>query len=220
MLVKNEKYRAFLRGEMMQTILREDFAGYLDNVKHAQLKQARSMLVLLWATCKRPNEILQVRGGDVTRKGKYLQVKIPGSKGGFATPVLLPLRDTLVQEIWAYSKDKFPEQYLFWAFRSKSVKNGTVKTYRKKQADGTYAVVRKTYDRQYPALANNLLYWVNKWFGIPPYYFRHNRLTVAAGKLEANELRIMKGAKTFESVQPYLHYNEKMGKRIANELVK
>lgn len=220
MRVVNEKYRAFLRGELMATIPRDEFDKVLTTIKHRQLKQARALCILLWMTGKRPNEILNITAGDISKANTFIKINIKGSKGGYSTPTLLPLKDKLVEEVWNLSKDKFPDQYLFWAFRSKSKKKGAVKKIRKKQTDGSYQWIQKTYTKEYNNLANRLHYWFSKWFKVPAYYFRHNRLTLAAAKLDVNQLMLLKGAKTMESVRPYLHYSEKTSKKIAGELVK
>jgi len=204
----------------MEMIPRSKFVDILQGIRHKKTIQARVLCILIWMTGKRPNEILNITAADISINGKHIRINIKGSKGGYSGPTILPLKDPLVKEVWEYSKNKFPEQFLFWAFRSKSKKNGAIKRFKKKQSDGTYSIVEKRYNKIYPNLSNNLWRWFNKWFNLPPYYFRHNRMTIAAAKLNANELMLLKGSRSMESIRPYLHYNEKMAKRIGAELIK
>lgn len=221
MQVKNEKYKAFLQGGIMETISRPQFEELLSRVKHRNLAQARALVIIIWMSGKRPNEILNITAGDISKVAKNLSIRIKGSKGGYAGIIQLPMSDVLVNEVWLYSKDKFPDQFLFWAFRSKSKKSSAIRRFRKKQADGTYSLIEKRYEKAYPNLANNLFYWFKKWFELPPYYFRHNRFTrLSEEGASIEEIRQAKGAKGYDSVMQYMHVSTRSAKKTAKLLIK
>jgi len=220
MKVKNEKYQAFLKGELMETITRTEFDELLERVKHPQQDQARCLAILIWMTAARPSEILRLTGKDFVKERSYLIIKIKGSKGGFARPIPLPYKDTLVKEVWGYVKDKFPEMFVFWAFRSSSKKRKATVKIKKKMPDGTIGETVKEYQKEYPNLSNKLIYWFNRWFGIPPYYFRHNRCTLVAEKEDIEKVRLLKGAKSYNSTLRYMHQTARTTKKISKLLVK
>jgi integrase len=218
--VKNKLYRQFLDGEIMKTIPKDEFIPILDKVKHPSLPDARALLILLWSTGARPNEVLRLTRGDLEKKNNRLKVKMPGSKGGTARIIMLPIREPIINEVWKTYKNNPNERVLFWRFRSNAKRNGTTRVNYVKDQFGVEHRHVKHYPKQYQKLSSNLYHFVKKWFGVPPYYFRHNRLTIAAETETPEQLRQLKGSKTFESIIPYLHLSEKQARRISKVLVK
>jgi len=86
--------------------------------------------------------------------------------------------------------------------------------------DGTIGETVKEYQKEYPNLSNKLIYWFNRWFGIPPYYFRHNRCTLVAEKEDIEKVRLLKGAKSYNSTLRYMHQTARTTKKISKLLVK
>lgn len=221
MNVKNEKYVNFLKGGLMETIPRSKFEDILPNVQHKQLVQARALVITLWMTGARPIEVLNLVAGDFELDGAHLKIKIKTAKRGIGRVIELPLKDVLVKEIWSYVKDKLPTFFIFWAFRSKSRKSFTAVKVKKKDHEGKIQIIQKRYDKPYADISDRLHHWFKKWFGIPPYYFRHNRFTIMADYEDNIErIRQTKGAKGYDSVLRYMHTSAKAAKKSGKYLVK
>lgn len=225
--VKNPYYKAFLDGDLITEIRREDFILVLDNIIHEHKDQARALLILMWCTGARPNEILRLKGSDFVNTYKTLDIKLPGSKGSMAGIIRLPLKDELIQEVWLYIKQLPGEMFVFWFFRSNAKRAGVTKTYRRKNpTTGEMETKTKFYDKIYDEISRKLRYYFPKWFsilfpeGIPPYYLRHNRLSIAGEELSIKELMLLKRSKTEGSVRPYMHITRKTQDRISKELLK
>jgi hypothetical protein len=110
---------------------------------------------------------------------------------------------------------------LFPSFYSNSVRSGTtIKTRKWKEKETGIEHIGKRYEKNYPTVSAKLNYHFQQWFGFPAYVFRHNRMTIAAEKLNLEQLRKLKGAKTEASVVCYLHLTMKEAKKISKELVK
>ncbi len=78
--------------------------------------------------------------------------------------------------------------------------------------------------KRYPELAGKLGYYFGKWFfnvegGISPYFLRHNRFSkLSEAGLSMQDIRMLKGSKTLESVNCYLHLSAKAAKNIAKKI--
>jgi len=231
--VKNPLYEQFLRGELIELISKEDIKKVIDNIQcrvkgYDLTEQARALVFISWATGARPCEIVDMLAGDVEKEGSYVKVKLRGAKGAFARVIYLPYRDDLVKMFWNYAKKMFPEMYLFWFFRSKSVRKGTTATITVRDKEtGEKIQIKKVYTKTYPRKADRLRYYFKKWFkvlsdeGVPPYYLRHNRfssVSASGGTLE--DIRMLKGAKTYDSCIPYTHMSEDRAKKLSGTLIK
>lgn len=220
----DKNYLDFLAGKTFVTVPRKTFAEKLEHVRYVNKtdanKPARIACILLWMTGARPNEVLRLKAGDFTRTAAHLIVQMPGSKGGNPRPIRLPISDKLVIEIDDFVRDKYPEWVVFWQIQSRSVKNGTTRSFKSKNPEGKEVWKSKRYEKKYPDVAAKFAKSFRLWFDMPVYYLRHNRFTVAAEKLSINDLRDLKGAKTEVSLMKYMHHTEKAGKRIAKELIK
>lgn len=220
----DKNYLDFLAGKTFVTLPRKSFMERLENVRYLNKtdanKPARIACILLWMTGARPNEVLRLKAGDFSRTAAHVIVQMPGSKGGNPRPIRLPLSDKMVQEIDEYVRDKYPEWAVFWQLQSKSVKNGTTRTFLSKGMNGEQVRKSKRYEKLYPDISAKFAKSFRDWFDMPIYYLRHNRFTVAAEKLSINDLKDLKGAKSESSLMKYMHHTEKAGKRIAKELTK
>lgn len=226
--IKNQFYKDFLDGFLITEITREDVLQVLASIDHLQLEQARVLVILAWATGRRPNEYLRLTPEHFSRSKEFLEIKMPGSKGSSATTVSLPryvkdgdIEDPLTLEVYNYVRTLAPNQWLFWFFRSNAIRHGVTKKYTNK--DGVPLV--KQYDKVYEKVSNKLPYYFQKWFnvlfpdGVPPYYLRHNRATKvldAAGR-EATIQHF--GWKTEVTLKKYVHKTRKMRKKIAEGLM-
>ena len=204
--ITNSHYVDFLKGKMIDTIPRQDLQIILDNIDHRYLDMAKSLFFLCWSTGARPNEILNLVSEDITKKGSLVKIQLPPSKRGKPRTILLPYEDELVKEMWAYVSSCPPSLLLFHRFRSKRI--------------------RKLDDKEYIIITDKIYYWFKKWTGtlwedgVPPYYLRHNRLSIAAEELSLEELRQLKGARSYKSVLPYIHQTKKQAIKISKELLK
>lgn len=218
--IKNERYKLFLNGYYLDPIDRKTFEEMLSNITDIKkkgapqyAKEARVLCIILWTSGGRPNEVLRLKAGDISKEGQNIQIKLPGSKRGNPRHIILPGKDALINEIWEYSKNKYPLLLLFRHFYSDKYRSYTTKL--DKKTGGI-----KRYEGHYPLVAGNFCYHFKRWFGIPPYFFRHSRMTTAAEKLSIPDLMQLKGSKTEMSVMPYLHATKKQAKKIGKELVK
>lgn len=220
----DKNYLDFLAGKTFVTIPRKLFIEKLDGIRYVHKtdanKPARVACILLWMTGARPNEVLRLRAGDFTRTTAHLIVQMPGSKGGNSRPIRLPLHDKLVIEIDDFVKDKYAEWVVFWQLQSKTIKNGTTRSFKSKGLNGEEVWKAKRYEKKYADISSKFAKSFRQWFDMPIYYLRHNRFTVAAEKLAINDLKDLKGAKSESSLMKYMHHTEKAGKRIAKELTK
>jgi len=195
--IKNKEYLNFLKKGEINTIDSDEFGKMLDLVEHRFRADARSFAILLFTTGRRPSELLSLRAKDFKKVRRTLHIQVPTRKGGITSTVLLPWND-FTQEVWDFvSKPMFPETFVFNKLRQyPPVKN----IVRWKGRDGELKT--KIYER----VEGRLYYNLNKWFGVPPYFFRHNRFTLAAEKGASEfQIMLMKGAKTRDSVAPYMH---------------
>lgn len=219
--IKNEAYKSFLSGQLFQKINREEFTAILENVKYKHQKQARALVIMAWMSAGRPNEYMSLVAEDITKKGNYLKIRLRGSKGSYAREILLPFNDEWVKEVWEYNKKLFPKQYVFWSLRSQSKRKSTTRTFYKKGPDGLVQKHTKVYEKEYEYPSHKLWYHFQKWMKLPPYYLRHNRLSIVAETAKnPNQLMLLKGAKSWDSVRVYLHQSEEQAKKTAKDLIR
>lgn len=211
-IVKNKHYRAFLDNGIIETLSEDQIKQALDNVKgiHGKHeKEGRALIIILYYSGARPNEILNLKGKAVTREGTYIKVRIPGSKRGLPRTLYFRYKQPLIKEFYNYAASIMEEMYIFWHYRS--TYSRTVKTRK-----GPIEKLQVT---------NTLRYWFNIWFdgilpdGVNPYYLRHNRMSkLAESGASMQELRMLKGAKTYDSVIPYLHMSAKTAKQLSRKI--
>lgn len=211
-MVKNKHYRAFLDHGVIETLSENQLTRALENVKGIygkHIKEARALVILLYYSGARPNEILNLKGKAITREGAYIKVMVPGSKRGLPRPLYFRYKKPLVKEMYEYARSIMPEMYLFYHYRSSYVRERMTKK-------GVVQTIEIT---------NRLRYWFGLWFegvlrdGVNPYYLRHNRMSkLAEAGATMQELRMLKGSKTYDSVLCYLHMSTKTGKQLAQKI--
>lgn len=207
--IKNKHYRRFLDEGIIEVLSEDDIKTVLENLKTKHMREARSLIIALYYTGARPNEILRLRARHIKRKGRHVILQVKGSKRGLPRSVYLSRKKELVMELLDFAESVYPERYLFYHFRGRYV--------RKKKVKGQ--IVERV---EYGAKLRKHFY---KWFSvlpkgtIPPYFLRHNRFSSLAQKgATMEEMRMLKGSKTFASVEPYLHMSEATAKKLAKRI--
>jgi len=211
-MVKNKHYRAFKDAGHITLITVKHIEEALKNVKKCKhAKEGAALLLLLYYTGARPNEVLNLRAKDVVKKQNHLLVSLRGSKGGLPRTIHLPFARRLVKKIYDYVCTVYDELFLFHNYR-------TIYVRRRKNVAGDKTLL-------YEESTNLLRYYFKKWFKgvvddpIPPYYLRHNRFSqLSMAGIDLQHIRMLKGSRSVESVMPYVHLSTKMSKHIATKI--
>jgi len=207
----NKKYNEFIKEGLIQTLEKEDVNYFLKKINHKFIKEARTLFILMYYTGARPAEILNLTAGDIRKEGQsYLVIQTRALKNGLPRQIRLRFRAVHIKEVYDFSIGRPENMYLFPHFRSKTTRTNSYVT---KKGD------RKI--KNYVYVSNGLWYHFNKWFGgeINPYFMRHNRfskLMDAGASME--EVMLLKGAKSMESVRPYVHMSRKKSEEIAKKI--
>lgn len=213
MKIKNVNYRSFLDQGIIETLNEKQLVMALDNIKGKRgryVKEARVFLILLYYSGARPNEVLNLKAKNVSNDGVYLKALFPGSKKGLPRSLYFQIKKPLIKEALDYCLSVMPEAYLFYHYRS-----GYTRKILTKKGEVKYRL----------EVTNGLRWYFGRWWdsvvagGIPPYFLRHNRMSKLAEKgASLNELRMLKGSRTYESVMPYLHMSSRTGKTLAKKI--
>lgn len=209
-MITNKNYRNFLDNGLIEIINLDQLKQALNNVRgiHGRyVQEARALLILLYYTGCRPVEALNIKAADIEKEKSYIVVKIPAAKRGLPRKVFLPYRFALIKELYKYSRAVFPDFLLFMHYRS---------NYERKTKKG----------KTRADITTRIRYYVNKWFDgvvdndtIPPYFLRHSRFSqLSEAGLAPQELKYLKGSKTFASVNPYLHLSRRKAVQIAKHI--
>ena len=215
--IKNIHYRRFLDNGIITLLKESHINKALENATNYKYRtgknprMAKALILLLYYTGARPNEVLLLKGENFTQDKRYLYVKLPASKNGLPRTAFLPFNKTYVHIISEYVSTVYEHAFCFYPFISRYIRKATNKK-------GTMRVRRE--------ISDGLRYWFKAWFcdiieneSISPYYLRHNRFSqlVQAG-VDLQDVRMLKGSKTFESITPYIHMSAKSAQNIAKKL--
>jgi site-specific recombinase XerD len=207
--IKNKRYRKFLDEGIIQTLKQEQVIQILQNIKSRNILQARALFLILYFTGARPNEVLRLQAKDITLEKPHLLIKLQGSKKGLPRTVYLPYSNALVQDIYKYSNSTFSEVLLFHNYISQYIR--TVKTKK--------GIIQRK------ELSTKLYYYIQKWTRgvleeeLTPYFLRHNRFSkLSENGITMEQLRMMKGSRTLDSVTPYLHLSTEISKKISKKI--
>lgn len=194
-IIINQNYRNFLDGKGIIILTVDDLEKALGNLKGEHLQQARALLILLYYSGCRPAEAVEVIGKDIQKVGSFLEVNLKGLKHGNDRKILISIGKKFVTELYTYASHLFPEMYIFSHFKT----------------DGRQTINGKEYIRN----AYKVNYHVKKAFkGVLPedtvaYFLRHNRFSSMSEQgASPEQIRHYKGAKTLDSVVPYLHLSK------------
>lgn len=210
--IKNPYYKKFLKEGIIETLGRDDLDKALNNIDGKYVKQYRSFVIALFYTCARPNEVLKLKTDDFQKEGQYIKIKLQGSKGGLPRSLRYSLKNKHINELYNYAYTCFPNMFLFWNLSSNYIIH--VKT-------------KKHGIKDYVERTSKLRYYFRKWFkflgesGIPPYFLRHNGLSKLAelGATDRDLIQV-KGSKTFESIQKYVHMSKERSEKLSNKFNK
>ena len=246
--IKNQLYLDFKAGKVIKIFTRDMLDSTLHNITFLYSdgrfrknrnypKAARALMIILWVTGARPAEIANLIVNDIEKvEGNAIRITLRTLKGGETRYLTLSLKDKFMKEFWEYAASyTVPNQFLFWMFRS-TKKRSNIKVWKIKKDRITgekKSFFYKDYTgRIYDMSAQQLWYYVRKWVSgvielsdeheIPPYYFRHSRLTVIADD-EGNtieEVRQFKGAKSYKSCLPYMHQTPRQAKKLGKGALK
>lgn len=208
--IKNKHYKQFLTDNDIDILKERHIEKALKNIKGLYSEQGKALLILLYYTGARPNEILSLTPKDVEKEATYIVVKVPKSKRGLPRRIYLNGQLPLIRQMYAYTRSLFPDMYLFFHYRS---------NYKRLHQNKKGGIV------EYPDVANNLRYYFKLWFKdvfddpIPPYYLRHSRFSkLMIDGFSVEEIRLFKGSKTVQSVMPYLHMSSRQFKKFSSKI--
>lgn len=208
--IKNEHYKKFLEQGVMDFIEPEHIDMALKSITGKNRRQGRALLIALYYTGARPSEVLKLRAKDVTRERGYLIIRITPSKNSLPRPIHLLRKYSHVSELEKYAYSVFPDMLLFPNFIGNSVRE-----YKKKNGETIY----------YTETSQKVKYWVYKWFAgvftesLTPYVLRHNRFSKLSDVgLTLDDIRHIKGAKSMDSITPYLHMSTAKAKKIGGKI--
>lgn len=203
--IKNKHYRQFLDNGVINLLTVEQINQALDNVKGKHRTEGRALLIALYYTGGRPNEVLRLQAKNITNQKSYIIIQIKGSKRGLPRPIYLQNKRKLVKELYKYACSLFPEQLLFFNYKSK--------------------YIRKCKNGDRLEFTDSLRYYFKIWFKgvvedpIPPYFLRHNRFSkLSEAGVDDNSLMQLKGSRTFQSIQAYKHLSVKSAKLLAKKI--
>ena len=210
MKIKNKNYRAFLDTGQIKTIEPSHIDLALKNIKGRDVKQKRILLLLLYLTGGRPSEVLNITAKDINKDNRYIKIFVKGTKKAFSRYIYMPSKNEHAIEVLDYALSLYPDLYLLHSLRGEYVR----KCYSEKK--GYYTRIETS---------NRLRYHFKQWFkgviddGISPYYLRHNFFSKLAMKdVGLEDIRMLKGGKSMNSVVAYVHMSSKKAKSIAKKI--
>lgn len=194
-LIKNIEYKEFLDGKGINLLGPGDLEKALNNVKGKDVAMGRALIIYAYYSGARPSEMADVKAKDVTKEGNSVCLQTPGKKHGLDRKLPISITKKYILELYNFAVRLYPDIYLFYAFRSsyKSTING----------------------KEYTDTSKKICYYLRKWFRgirpeeITPYFIRHSRFSgMSENGAEPETIRHWKGAKTMDSVMPYLHLSK------------
>lgn len=202
----NKRYKKFIDTGVIDVLNESDILLVINTIKSKHVIEARSLIIALYYTGARPVEILDLKAKDIKREGQYVTINVRGSKRGKPRVIHLRYKFIMVKELYKYASGLFENYLIFNHFRD---------SYKRVRMN------KKGIPINYIEITNKLRYHFNKWFkgDINPYFLRHNRFSkLAIAGITDRELRTIKGSKTFDSIEPYIHLSSHASKNIAKKL--
>lgn len=203
--IKNENYLKFRNDGIIKIFTQDYILKAIENIPNKYKEEGAALLITLYVTGGRPNEVLKIRGKDVTYKSPHsVYIKLLPSKHGLARELKFSVKQIpMIRQVYDYAKKMFPEMFIFYHFKNKTPYERTI--------------VTKSGIKKYKCETDVLRYHLNKWFkdvikgSITPYFLRHNRFSSMMAKgATIEQVRLWKGAKTLGSVTPYLHLSQEI----------
>lgn len=208
--IKNPNYRAFLDSGIINILSEEHILRALANIKGRYVRESRALLIALYYTGGRPNEVLRLTGKDIAKVRHYVTVSLKGSKHGMPRTVYLPYKSELVKELYLYGISCFADAFIFFHFQNK---------YKRFKPN------KKGILKEYIDISDKLRYHFSKWFSgvipdsIPPYYLRHNRFSkLIQSGASMEDIMLLKGSKKLDSVRPYMHMSSERAEKLSKKM--
>lgn len=209
--IKNKRYRDFLAGKFIQTIGIEEMEQVMQNIGGKNKQGGRALVTILYYTGARPTEVLNLKGENIKKAGDSILIHFETLKHGKPRTLSLPLDKPYIEQTWEYIQKVYPKLYLFRNFRSEYKRE--VKLKDRKDSEGN---IIEGEVKEYPEVAAKLRYYFEKWFvglEVCPYLLRHNRFSIMSERGASNEdIKEFKGAKSIQSVDPYVHLSKRRAK--------
>lgn len=199
--IVDARYRKFLDEQIITLMTRTEFEAGLNTIffyNKRKEKESRALAILSFYTGLRPIEVLALKPENFKDSEQVGFVKIVTTiaKRGKGTTIFLP-NNKLVKEATKYALSCLPESLIFWSYNKEAVTK-KVRYVSKKTGE----LIEKTYSYK----GKNLHYFFKKHFGVTPYFLRHNCFSfLSQNGASDRELFQRKGAKSYESILPYLH---------------
>jgi len=204
--ITNARYKEFNDATtFFKPITEEEFSTKLNNIYYRdkyKTAEVRAYCIISYYSGLRPAEILDLKPENIDKAkgGRSIDLILQAKKGGAKHPISIPKND-FTSEFFEYAKAKtVPGLFVFRRLRVEQphlVKWKVVK-------DGEVIEKKKLYMTTNYKVKHIVL----KWFGFPPYYFRHNRFTSMLHQgASLNEIMFQKLGKTLTSVHPYLKHD-------------
>lgn len=208
--IKNQNYRLFLDEGIIEPITINEITEALGNVKGKYKAMGRSLLIAMYYTGARPNEVLRLHSKDIIKEKSYILVKLKGSKRGLPRTLYFRYNLRHIPELYKYAQALPPNMFLFWFFRNRYTRTSKLKSGKIAQRDET---------------TDKLRYYFNLWFrnvvsgGVTPYFLRHNRFSqLSEAGLTMQDLRMIKGSRSYESINYYIHLSTSSAKKAAKKI--
>jgi len=227
--IVNERYKSFMQEGAIDPIKERELEPLLEKIDYKDKPQARALTIITYYSGRRPVEILDLMpqhiAREVKRTGKtfkkYVTARFHTAKGGKESILYFPANPH-IEEFFKYAKSFPPSFYVFHGFRSpyrqivKSKANKKV-LIREQSGELTEHKEQVITSKEYLQANGVMKYYFNKWFKLPPYFFRHNRLSLLAERGATDrQLLQAKGAKDYKSIQAYIHLSRKEALAIAD----
>ena len=104
--IKNPSYRNFLDHGLINIITAEQFEKALNNAVGsygAYKAQARALLITLYYTGARPNEVLRIKSKDIDKEDTYVKIFVQGSKRGLPRTLYFPYSINHIKELYKFA---------------------------------------------------------------------------------------------------------------------
>jgi integrase len=208
MKITNINYRNFLDNGIIKYVELADLTKALNNITGKHIKEGRCLMIVLYYTGCRPIEALRMYSRDITKEKQYLKIRIPAAKKGLPRTMYLNFRgNPLLKELFNYVISMFPDMLIFYNYRNRYIRKLTNKK----------GIVKEKLEE-----TNKVYYMIKQAFSgviegsISPYFLRHNRFSsiMEKGGTES-DIKFLKGARSFNSVTPYIHLSTVKSKKIA-----
>jgi len=218
--IKNKRYLKHFKKKQIELISPKEFYENWRKIKalpHLQNLLKDFFLLLFW-TGRRPVELLNLRGENFTKtqyKEKdgmfkdYFVIDVETKKGGNDVEIQLVFEQLPeFDKLWNRIQGCPPEFRYFELLRTRGTDTLNWETKEGEPRNKTYEAPSK-----------KIWYWSNKYFDVPPYFFRHNRFsTMVIGGATLQDLKFFKGAKTIASVEPYISPDKETMRRLGQGL--